>query len=200
MRLNEIFKSDYLKADDLGDGDMPVTITKVEAKEFDSDGKKDWKAVLHFKETEKSLVANKTNCQTIADLHGDETDDWAGKRITLYATEVEFGGKTMLGIRVRLRTPTNGAAVKQAGSKLTPDVAKGQAWLKFKESNPGENATVLGPKFGAAVKRYFNCDDFAILTAAQWQKFAGDNFEKPLDEAAAEIFQGEAMPVDDIPF
>jgi hypothetical protein len=104
----------------------------------------------------------------------------------------------MLGIRVRLRAPGSNGSVQPAASKVTPDVAKGQAWLKFKESNPGDKA--IGPKFASAVKSYFNGAEPSTLTAAQWQKFAGDNFEKPLDEAAAEIFQGEAMPVDDIPF
>jgi hypothetical protein len=200
MRLNEIFQNDYLKADDLGEDDMALTIKSVEPKEFQGQNGKEWKAIVHFRESEKSLVANKTNCNTIAEIHGDETDNWIGKRIALYATEVEFGGKTMLGIRVRLRAPGgNGAAVKQAGSKLTPDVAKGQAWLKFKESNPGDKA--IGPKFASAVKRYFGDVEPSTLTAAQWHKFAGDNFELSLEDAAADVLGGgPAIPEDEIPF
>jgi hypothetical protein len=200
MRISEAFPSKYLEGKTL-DGDLSLTIKHVEMETVGQGDDVDTKPVVYFNEVNKGLILNKTNANTVSHLHGDDTEDWIGKRITIFPTEVDFQGKQVMAIRVRLRAPGgNGAAVKQAGSKLTPDVAKGQAWLKFKESNPGENATVLGPKFGNAAKRYFNCDDFAILTAAQWQKFAADNFEKPLDEAAAEILGGEEVDTSDLPF
>ena len=38
-------------------------------------------------------------------MYGDDTDMWIGKAITMYATEVEFGGKMVMGIRVRMQPP-----------------------------------------------------------------------------------------------
>jgi hypothetical protein len=197
MRISEAFPSKYLEGKTL-EGDLSLTIKHVEMETVGQGDDVDTKPVVYFDEVNKGLILNKTNANTVSHLHGDDTEDWIGKRITIFPTEVDFQGKQVMAIRVRLRAPASGAPIKQAGSKLTPDVAKGQAWLKFKESNPGENATVLGPKFAAAVKRYFNNAEPATITAAQWQKFAGDNFEKSLEDAAADVFQGE--PVDDLPF
>jgi hypothetical protein len=197
MRLSEVFAGDHLKSEDLAEGDLPLTIKKVETKEFEKDGGgKEMKLIIHFRETEKTLVSNKTNANTIANLYTDETDNWVGKRITLYATEVEFQGKTMLGIRVRLRPPTNGTAPK---ADAHAERAKGAAWLKFKESNPGESPAALGAKFTAAVKAYFGTT--TGITGPQWDSFAAADFQKPLEEAAQEIFAGsEVVPPDDIPF
>jgi len=51
------------------------------------------------------VVLNKTNAKIIASLHGNETDDWPGKKIILYATEVDFRGEIVDAIRVRKRIP-----------------------------------------------------------------------------------------------
>jgi hypothetical protein len=195
MRISEAFPSKYLEGKTL-DGDLSLTIKHVEMETVGQGDDVDTKPVVYFNEVNKGLILNKTNANTVSHLHGDDTEDWIGKRITIFPTEVDFQGKQVMAIRVRLRAP--GGTAPAPASKLTPEVAKGQAWLRFKESNPGDKA--VGPKFASAVKRYFGDVEPATLTAAQWQKFAADNFEKPLDEAAAEIFQGEAIPVDDIPF
>lgn len=117
MKLNDAFPSHYLKADDLEDGDMTVTIrddSPVEWAEFTQKGKPtpDNKPVLFFKQPRdaKALVLNKTNWKTISEVLGsDETEDWAGKQITLYATEVESFGETVLAVRVRLKKPNKGS-------------------------------------------------------------------------------------------
>jgi hypothetical protein len=61
--------------------------------------------VLFFREEEKGLVLNKTNTTIIAKLYGDDTDDWVGKPVTLYATEVQFQGDMVDAIRVRNKPP-----------------------------------------------------------------------------------------------
>ena len=58
-------------------------------------------AVVTFKGRKKSLVMNRTNYDAVADLHGEETNDWPGKTIELYPTRTSMGGKTMDCIRVR---------------------------------------------------------------------------------------------------
>lgn len=129
MRMNDAFPSKYLKADDLEEGDLIVTIKGADYEEFtDPKTKKtDQKPVLYFEGNDsKPLVLNKTNWKTIAEILGtDDTDDWTGKKIVLYATEVEAYGETMLGIRVRLKAPTKPAAAAKQTAK--PQAAKPQA-------------------------------------------------------------------------
>lgn len=114
MKMSDAFPSRYLKAEDLEEGDLVVTINEAVYEEFSDPKTKrvEQKPVLHFqgKDT-KPLVLNKTNWKTITQVLGsDETDDWTGKRIALYAVEVESFGEMVLGIRVRLKSPARAAA------------------------------------------------------------------------------------------
>lgn len=106
MNINEAFPSNYLKADvDVPyDGNLVLTIADCQLAEIGDDSK----PVLAFEEVDKGLVLNKTNANAIVEQYGAETDAWVGKKISLYAKEVEFQGKTVLGIRVRLRLPKAG--------------------------------------------------------------------------------------------
>jgi hypothetical protein len=128
MKLGAAFPSKWLKSEDCEDEDLVLTIRRAEMEDVQGQGSTESKLVLHFDETDKGLIVNKTNGKAVAKLHGDDTDDWLGKRIALYATEVEFGGETMLGIRVRLKAPkagpapaATGAARPKAGATTIPD-------------------------------------------------------------------------------
>lgn len=106
MKLNEVFSGDYLKAEDLKGSSPTVTIESVEVKEFTEGDGKSKKLILHFVGKDKSLVANKTNSNIIAEVLGsDDTDDWGGRRITLTTRKVEFQGKLVPAIRVSLDGP-----------------------------------------------------------------------------------------------
>jgi hypothetical protein len=59
------------------------------------------KLVLGFVNQSKSLVINRTNYDSIADLYGDETDAWTGKKIQLYPDKANVGGKSVAAVRVR---------------------------------------------------------------------------------------------------
>lgn len=105
--INAMFPTKYLKAGvELEDGETAVVTIKSVAVENVGQGEDaEPKPVVYFKESDKGLVCNKTNGKTIASMHGPETDNWVGKRITLIATDVQFGDKTMLGLRVRSTAP-----------------------------------------------------------------------------------------------
>ena len=46
-------------------------------------------------ENEKPMILNRTNCKTIAKLHGSpEVEDWVGKKIQIYATTTKVAGET----------------------------------------------------------------------------------------------------------
>ncbi len=101
MRSNDVYPSKYLKAEEL-DADLTVTIDRVEVEELESnDGKKQNKPVAYFKEVDKGLIINKTNWAGIAKQHGDESDDWVGKQITLTVMDVEAFGDIVSAIRVK---------------------------------------------------------------------------------------------------
>jgi hypothetical protein len=110
--------SNWLKAQDLEDEDLAVTISAIKQEEIGQGGQTEWKWVLYFQGLEKGLVLNKTNATTIGKLHGEYTDDWMGKRITLYPTEVDFQGQRVQAIRVKNKVPK---AARDRPAKSRPD-------------------------------------------------------------------------------
>lgn len=99
-RISESFSGKWLTAADLPKGGMRTTIAEVTEEEIGQGEDKKTKLVLWLKDTEKGLVLNKTNGNILAELLGDETDDWERKRIVLKSQKVEFQGKRVDGIRV----------------------------------------------------------------------------------------------------
>lgn len=101
-------ESRFLKQGDLDGRDMVLTIadvTREDVKDNNGDPKK--KFILHFRETEKGLILNKTNMGILYKLYNsDDSDDWIGKRMTLYyKDDVEMGGEIVGGIRIRTKLP-----------------------------------------------------------------------------------------------
>jgi hypothetical protein len=95
--------SEYIRAADIEDAGKPVTLTidRVEknAKLTMAGGKVDLKPVVHFAETNRKLVLNKTNTKRVMELHGKKVADWKGKKITLI-TEPWRGAE--LAVRVKV--------------------------------------------------------------------------------------------------
>ena len=111
MNIDSAFPSKYIKASDLPEDGVavPVTIKEVVTEEIGRD--KQVKPVIYFKGQDKGFVANKTNCNTIAKALGSrDTDDWEGKTILLYSTEVQFGDEMVESIRVKLKAGRNGSS------------------------------------------------------------------------------------------
>lgn len=103
-RVSDMVPSKYLKASDVEDSPV-LTISHVKEEVIGQGAQADKKWILFFEEEEKGLVLNRTNINTIADLYGDDTDDWEGKKVTLFATQVDFQGKQVDAIRVRNKQP-----------------------------------------------------------------------------------------------
>lgn len=55
------------------------------------------RGIVSFQGAKKALPLNRTNAEACRAMWGDETDDWVGKRLTIYPAD--FEGK--LAIRVR---------------------------------------------------------------------------------------------------
>jgi len=97
MKISSAFPSTYMKAGDLQNRRVLVTIAKVVMKEIGTDTK----LVAYFKDKRRGLVLNKTNANVIQDIAGtDETDDWNGVQSVLYPTKVDFQGRRVDAIRI----------------------------------------------------------------------------------------------------
>lgn len=101
MKMSEMFPSRFLKAEEFGvDERKTLTIKTVEIEELGQGAKKEPKPVVYFREIDKGLVLNKTNGAMVAELYGDDTDEWTGKKITLVTLEVDSFGDIVRAIRV----------------------------------------------------------------------------------------------------
>lgn len=108
MDYRTMFDNKWLRAWDLGGRDWTLVIRKVEAGEVEDPRrkKKDRLPVVYFQGAIKPLGLNKTNSKTIATLYGNETDNWIGKAVTLYATKTSFGNEDGIDcIRIRPGEP-----------------------------------------------------------------------------------------------
>lgn len=124
MNIKDSISSRYLVAEtDIPDEeDLVLTIKDAVMEQLGTGADASEKIVLYFKETKKGLALNKTNLKSIAKvLNSDETDDWIGKRIALFATEVDFRGDQVLAIRVRLKAPRGPARPAQAEDATSSD-------------------------------------------------------------------------------
>ena len=109
----QLFKNDklfpYIKPAMLADR-PPVTMTlSGHARVVDTAvGKKDeaWKLEIGFENNSKKAILNATQAMNIALLHGEETDEWAGKKIQLYAEHGLWFGKWQYGLRVGAQVPS----------------------------------------------------------------------------------------------
>lgn len=99
MLITEAFPSKYISAADLQGRAVRVHIDRVEMGQF-NDGKS--KPIAYFQGKSKGLALNKTNANTIMNSYGPNTDDWAGAEVELFPAEVDFQGKMVQAVRVRV--------------------------------------------------------------------------------------------------
>ncbi len=102
MRTSDLFPSKYVKASDLEDGPKTVVMRELVVEEIGQGKQREPKGVLYFHSRNKGLVLNATNCRTIEDAYGTESDNWPGKSIELFSTETDFQGKRVPCVRVRV--------------------------------------------------------------------------------------------------
>ena len=118
---SDVFKSRYTKAADLKDG--PV-VGKIRLAALETlrgyNGTEEEKVVVYFGKKLKPLILNRTNWDAIADIAGDESDDWAGTEVELYATTAGLRSKQVECVRVR--KPDAKAAPKKKAPPTDDDL------------------------------------------------------------------------------
>ena len=98
----------YVGAWDLeGKAEAVVTIERIAIEELRDNQKNTTikKPVLYFEGTPKGMVLNKTNARTVAELYSNNTDNWIGKKIAVFATTCQAFGKTTECIRIKNQAP-----------------------------------------------------------------------------------------------
>lgn len=97
----KLFNEKYIGSWDLESGPVTITIAGVGHEDVvDHKGEKETVPVLSIEKTDKKLVLNKTNARTIATLHGDDTDEWVGKKVRLKVERVMAFGSMVDAVRV----------------------------------------------------------------------------------------------------
>ena len=86
--------------------DLVVEITEVKTESvMNADGRNEECLVAHLKD-QKPLIVNKTNAKAIAKVAGSNyIEDWKGKQIALYISNVKAFGELVEAIRVRTVPP-----------------------------------------------------------------------------------------------
>ena len=112
----------YLDSKTFGVGDLPdpakdftVRIVKVDAGRVSYADGPSKKPMIHLEGVAKPYAAGSTVCTTIANLYGtDDTDGWAGKLVTFYATKCKMKGELVDCLRVRNVKPKDSAQSEPA--------------------------------------------------------------------------------------
>ncbi len=118
MNTDKIYPSKYLKSGDVSETPASFTIRDARMEEVGREKKE--RLVLYFEDEDRGFVVNPTNKNTIVKVLGTkETDDWMGKSIKLYSTEVQFGDEMVEAIRVSLK-PGQTAAKEELIGKDEP--------------------------------------------------------------------------------
>ena len=98
--FDELYPGRFIKSGDLRGQDRNLTITRVEVDELEGTKGKQTKGIIHFAETKKGLVLNRTNGECLKAMFGRKLPDWVGKRVTLYPKKIE-SEVADLAIRIR---------------------------------------------------------------------------------------------------
>lgn len=131
-----LMDTNYLGAYSLEDGrDIILTIREVRKEAVvGADGKKEDCIVCYWKEQEKPMILNATNCKAITKLVGSPyIEKWAGHRIQIGSERVRAFGDVVDALRVRTFKPTEtkqavkceacGSEISGAGGMTADQVA-----------------------------------------------------------------------------
>lgn len=105
--FKKLMNPKYFGSYEFAPGEKKVlTIDKVVQEDVQgADGKKEECIVCYFLNA-KPMILNVTNCKAIAKAHGTSyIEEWSGKEVTLYTTQVSAFGQTVDAVRVEQSAP-----------------------------------------------------------------------------------------------
>lgn len=107
MKINEMFPSRFVRGEDLQGRAVIVTIARVQTERMRPNPQSPElkKYVLYTIEGKKGVVLSKTLATQIAQtLNCNDTDDWNGKKVTLFPEPMTVAGVQRVAIRARKST------------------------------------------------------------------------------------------------
>jgi len=104
MKLSQMFPKRYAAGEDLQGKAVTLTIARVASEKMhpqpNAPEVERW--VAYFKEAKKGVILSRTLAYQFAEILGSEdTDDWLGKRLTLYPQPMTVAGRHVIAIRAR---------------------------------------------------------------------------------------------------
>jgi len=134
--LETCYGSKYLSAADLGDRKIKAKIARIRKEDLRQDnGAVRGKFVIFFEGIDKGLILNQTNKNALVDALGKNPASWIGATVGLLAESVQFGGKTVRGLRVRVLHKPVTASAHPPAPKPTP-AGGGEPW-PVEDGDPG---------------------------------------------------------------
>lgn len=98
----------YIGAYALPNGDdLTVTIERVQLETITMIGGKKEDHSIMYLAGHKPMILNATNSKSIHKLYGPYIEDWAGQRITLFASTAKMSGEMVECLRIRPQIPVN---------------------------------------------------------------------------------------------
>jgi hypothetical protein len=114
LLASEFDKSKYFRAEDLK-ADKKLRIEKVTVEVIGNGVDKEQKLTVWFTNDPRGLVLNKTNNRVLRGAFGDDVSGWKNKIVVVFPTMVEFRGKMVPGLRVRIPAPKQAATATGNG-------------------------------------------------------------------------------------
>lgn len=102
MDFRILYPTKYVSAADLMGKEITKTIRTVKLEDLEgNDGTKKRKVIVYFSDSEKMWVVPRTCGEALRVMFGNDTDKWAGKRVTLYPRKVDSFGEEVDAVRVK---------------------------------------------------------------------------------------------------
>jgi hypothetical protein len=134
--INDVFPTKYLSAADLQGQTVRLTISEVAVETLGQGNDQQRKPVLYFRGKTKGLALNKTNSNTIANVYGFETDDWIGAEIDVYPAMVDYQGRQVEAIRLKVPPVRPGGAARVPVDSQAPLRPAPAPATRYDERNP----------------------------------------------------------------
>jgi hypothetical protein len=104
----KLVNPDYLGAYSLEKGQSLILEIKEVKREIvkGTGGNSQECTIAYFKENQKPMILNRTNCKIIQNIHKTPyIEEWAGKKIEIYSTLVDAFGEKVEALRVKKVAP-----------------------------------------------------------------------------------------------
>ncbi len=116
MKITDMFPRKYVTGEDLQGKPVTLVISRLGTEEMrpGPGAQPQTKFVVYFEQAKKGVILSRTLATQIAEIAGsDDTDNWIGKKVTLYPQPMTVAGRQVVAIRARKPAPESPAP--QAG-------------------------------------------------------------------------------------